>query len=93
MALSAIAGEQANATEKTERTVKQLLDYLSTHSDATIRYRASDMVLNIHSDASYLSEAQARSRACGHLFWAGYPKTKKTSSSMEPFFTLYNVLK
>jgi PleD family two-component response regulator len=26
------------------------------------------MVMNIHSDASYLSEPNARSRACGHFF-------------------------
>ena len=84
MALSTIAGEQANATKKTERTVEQLLDYLSTHPDATIRYRASDMVLNIHSDASYLSEAKARSRACGHYFLGWVPEDKNPSGSMEP---------
>jgi hypothetical protein len=32
-----------------------MVDYLATHPDATIRYHASDMILNIHSDASYLS--------------------------------------
>ena len=31
--------------------ITHLLDYLHTHKDATIRYVASDMVLNIHSDA------------------------------------------
>jgi hypothetical protein len=52
--------------------MKWLRDYLSTHPDATIRYRASDMVMNIHSDASYLSERGARSRAAGYFFlgWA-----------------------
>ena len=84
MALSTTAGEQANATKKTERTVEQLLVYLSTHPDATIRYQASDMVLNIHSDALYLSEAQACSRARGHCFLGWIPKDKKPSSSMEP---------
>ncbi len=29
------------------------------------------MVLAIHSDASYLSEPKARSRAGGHMFMAG----------------------
>ncbi len=41
--------------------VKQLLDYLATYPDATIRFKASDMILNIHSDASYLSKSDARS--------------------------------
>jgi hypothetical protein len=46
----------------------QLLDYLATNADAKIRYYASGMIMNIHSDASYLSESKAQSRACGHFF-------------------------
>ncbi len=30
--------------------------------------------MNIHSDASYLSETGARSRACGHFFMGWMPK-------------------
>jgi hypothetical protein len=47
-----------------------MLDYLATHPDATIRYYASDMVLHIHSDASYLSVSNARS-LLGGLFFLG----------------------
>ncbi len=39
--------------------------------DAILTYNASDMMLAIHSDASYLSEPKARSRAGGHMFMAG----------------------
>ncbi len=46
----------------------QLLDYLATQEDAVLSYHASDMVLAVHSDASYLSEPKARSRAGGHFF-------------------------
>jgi hypothetical protein len=46
----------------------QLLDYLATQEEAVLTYHASDMVLAAHSDASYLSEPQARSRAGGHFF-------------------------
>jgi hypothetical protein len=60
-ALSAVASNQASATETTEAHVQQLLDYLATHPNATVRYHKSDMILNIHSDASYLSETKARS--------------------------------
>ena len=56
-ALSSIAAEQTMATENMECRVQHLLDYLYTHKDATIQYHASDMVLNIHSDALYLSES------------------------------------
>jgi hypothetical protein len=68
MPLNDIATEQTKATEKTQAATNQLLDYLSTHPDATIRYRASDMILHIQSDASYLSVSNARSRLGGLLF-------------------------
>jgi hypothetical protein len=54
MPLNNIATEQTKATEKTQSATNQLLDYLATHPDATIRYHASDMILHIHSDAYYL---------------------------------------
>ena len=44
------------------------LDYAASQEEAVITYHASDMVLACHSDASYLSEPGARSRAGGHFF-------------------------
>lgn len=73
MTLSTIAHEQCKATKKTELSVKQLLDYCATHPDATVRFVASDMVLNIHSDASYLNAPEARSRVAGHFFLGWLP--------------------
>jgi hypothetical protein len=55
---------------KKQVVTDQLLDYLSTHPDATIRYHASYMILHIHIDASYLSVSHARSRLDG-LFFCG----------------------
>jgi hypothetical protein len=68
MPLNDIATEQTKATEKTQAATNQLLDYMATHPDATIRYHASDMILQIHSDASYLSVSNARSRLGGLFF-------------------------
>ncbi len=62
MALSAIARQQALPTEDTCNNVNQFFDYMATHPDAKIQYRASNMVLNVHSDALYLSAPNARSR-------------------------------
>ncbi len=73
MALSSIAVEQTRAMEQTMRRCKQYLDYLSANANATVRFYASEMILNIHSDASYLLEAKARSRACGHFFMGWMP--------------------
>ena len=50
------------------RKIKQFLDYAATHPDTNVTYRASDMILAVHSDASYLSKTNARSRAGGHLY-------------------------
>jgi hypothetical protein len=68
MPLNDIATEQTKATEKTQAATNQMLDYLATHLDATIRYHASYMVLHIHSDASYLSVSNFRSRLGGLVF-------------------------
>ena len=76
MALSTIASKQSKGTiQNTMLKPTQLMDYLATHPDATVRFHASDMILNVHSDASYLSKANAHSRACGHFFmgWKADP--------------------
>jgi hypothetical protein len=73
MPLNEIATEQTKATEKTQAATNQLLDYLATHPDATIRYHASDMILHIHSDASYLLVSNAKSRLRGLFFLGNKP--------------------
>lgn len=67
-ALSAIASEQSKPTETTMKKTKQFLDYAATNPNAVLTYRRSNMNLAIHSDASYLSEREARSRAGGNHF-------------------------
>jgi hypothetical protein len=67
MALSEIASQQVAPTENTMERVNQFLDYMWTHRDAIIWYRASDMVLNVHSDTWYLSAPKACSRAGGYF--------------------------
>jgi hypothetical protein len=80
MFLSSIASKQTRGTMNMMAKAKQLLDYLAAHPDATIRFQASDMVLNVHSDASYLSETKAHSRACGHFFMGWLPKDRTQSN-------------
>jgi hypothetical protein len=73
MALSAIASQQALPTEDTRNCVNQLLDYMATHPDAKIWYRASDMVLNVHFDALYLGAPNVQSWAGGYFFLSSTP--------------------
>ena len=77
LALSDIASEQANPTKNTTMRVRQLLDYMARHLDAKTQLWASDMILNVHSDASYLSAAKGRSRAGGYFFLSSLPKDEK----------------
>ena len=69
-ALNSISAAQANATTTTMGDIAWLLNYTATHPDATIHYHASNMILHISSDASYLCEERARSRSGGHFFLA-----------------------
>ena len=41
---------------------------MATNDEAIVTHKASDMILAVHSDMSYLSEPKARSRASGHFF-------------------------
>jgi hypothetical protein len=66
--LGSIATQQANPIKNTMIKVKQFLDYAFTHPNAIATYQTSDMILTAHSDASYLSEANAHSQAGGHFF-------------------------
>ncbi len=92
MALSSIASKQTKGTMNTMDKAKQFLDYLATHLDATIQFRESDMILNIHSNASYLSEANAQSRACGHFFMGWAPTDGYPIKLNGAFFTLCTIL-
>jgi hypothetical protein len=67
-ALSALASQQAKPTEQTAKRVVKYLNYMATNTNATIRYKASNMLLKIHADSSYLNEPDARSRQGSHLY-------------------------
>eukprot|EP00957_Ditylum_brightwellii_P048106 3651752-Ditylum_brightwellii.AAC.1 len=67
LALSTIASQQVNATKKMEEVCHQLLDYMATHLNATVRFMASDIILAVYSHALYLSKSNARSWAAGHF--------------------------
>ena len=43
------------------------MDYAATYNSASIRYHASDMILEVDSDASYLVLPKARSRYAGYF--------------------------
>ena len=93
MYLSAIASKQVKATKKTLKNVNQVLDYLATNPDATIRFHASDMILNIHSETSYIPVKSTKSRASGHFFLSSISKDGQSITLNCAIFTLFTILK
>eukprot|EP00804_Cyclotella_cryptica_P022655 CCRYP_012469-RC/>CCRYP_012469-RC protein AED:0.37 eAED:0.30 QI:0/0/0/1/0/0/2/0/432 len=93
LSLSAIASKQAHPTQLTQKRCQQLLDYCASHPDAIVRFTASDMVLNIHSDASYLSESNARSRIAGHFFLGSVPIDKTPIKLNGAIYVFCGILK
>ncbi len=72
--LSSIASTQAKPAKETMNNTALFLDYVASHQDAIITYQASDMVLIVHSNASYLRKPKARSCASGHFFMSSNTK-------------------
>jgi hypothetical protein len=59
MPVNVLASEQTQAAAETADKIIKLHNYCTPHPEATLRYHVSDMILNIHIDASYLSEREA----------------------------------
>ena len=68
VALSALASVQEKPTKHTVELVTWLLDYVTTNPNEILTYKRSDMILAVHSEASYLSESEARRRVGGNFF-------------------------
>jgi hypothetical protein len=77
---------QADPTVSTLAAITHLLNYCATHPEATLLYRARDMVLHVENDASYLSCPKAHSRAAGYHFLSDQPRdpTKAPDPSDPP---------
>ncbi len=92
MALNSIAIKQTKATTSTMEKVKHLLDYLAMDHNATMRFKKSDMIMNVHLDGLYLSKANAQSRACGHFFMGWDTKDGDPIKLNSAYFTLCTIL-
>jgi hypothetical protein len=77
MPINVLASEQSKARESTANKVIKLLNYCNTHPETKISYHASDMILHIHSDASYLSANEAKIRSGGFFCMGSDTKTGK----------------
>ncbi len=86
--LSSFANEQAVPTAKMMAKVKQLLDYVSTQQEAIITYRASDMILSVHSNAGYCNKKKAQSQAGGHFYFSNNNPTPLNNGAILTITTI-----
>ena len=91
--LNSLSRQQSKPTATTAKHTDHLLDYLASHPNAVIRYYASDMLLQIHSDASYNNEPAARSTAGGHYFLGKPPRDGQPIFLNGAIYSLCTVLK
>ena len=80
VAISSLASQQSKATTLTLKNLNQLLDYCVSFPVSTLRYKRSDMILKIHSDAGYLNESGSRSRSSGYFYLGNNPHTSNDNN-------------
>ena len=67
-AINKIGSSQAGADISILDAIERFFQYASRWKNNVMRIHASDMKLNVHSDASYLSETKSRSRAGAFMY-------------------------
>ena len=82
--INTIVEEQANPTQNTESAITHFLDYAATNPSAIVQYKASDMLLHIGSDSSYLSEPWASSRTGEHCYLRLLPYDTEKAPNIPP---------
>ena len=66
--LSVLGSAQAKATQQTMEDMEHFLDHAACNPDASLTLTGCDMTLHVESDAAFLTEPKARSRASGHFY-------------------------
>ena len=66
--VSKLSSRQAKPTEQVWKEYIHLLNYANTWPNSTLVFKASDMILVLDADVSYLSESHSRSRGGGIAF-------------------------
>ena len=87
--LNMITTMTITGTTATLDAANYLLNYAACNPNAEIRYSASNMILNIHSDAAYLVAPEAQSRAGGFHFLG----TKNCAQFNGPLLVLARTIK
>ena len=72
-----------------------LLDYLATHSNVVLRYKASAMCLHINTDAAYIVDPGAKSCIAGYFYLGANTSTSSPQASTinAPIHVVHKLLK
>ena len=71
--INEISRVKSQPTWDTEEKSRMLLDDATTYPNEIPSYKASDMVLHVDSDASYLTMPETRSCYAGHFYLGNWP--------------------
>ena len=82
IALNSTAAVETKPTIETAKQIIKFLNYSATHPYAITEYRKIGIILHIYSDAFYISELEARSRAGGYFLLG--PKSNTFINEMHP---------
>ena len=85
MGWNTISSQQEYTTEYTGNFVEHLMNYCATFSDAVLTFHASDMILHIHLNASFLNKPGTKSREGGFYFLSSDSKPPTDAPKMLHF--------
>jgi hypothetical protein len=92
MQVNVLASEQTRAPSETSDTILKFLNYCTANPEATLHYHPSYMIVNIHSDASQLSEREANIIS-GGFFYMGSNTDKTNKLTNGAILIISTVLK
>ena len=93
VALGTLATQQSKPTESLWNDITCFLNYAASHPHAENCFSASDMILHIASNGSYLSESKSRSRVGGIFYLSSkLPQHNQASDCNHPFNAPFHVV-
>jgi len=91
--ISDLGYEQASTTTSILAVLNYFLDYAATYPNAKIRYYKSNMILQVHSNGSYLLVSKSRSRASSYFFLSDNTHNPHKAKRKRPIHVLCTILR
>ena len=84
---------RSDPTEQNDKNVHPFLDYIATYLNELVRFHALDMILRKDTNASYLTEPQARGCDSGYFLLDSIPPKYSQGRLNGPIHVNCNILK